>query len=75
MAELGEIIPQTMDANVVAQNPKLGEIIPQVMNSNVPGLEDIPSYLEQVIQNWDVRKEEANQTMLDYQEGNLVLNL
>ena len=71
MAELGEIIPQTMDANVVAQNPKLGEIIPQVMNSNVPGLEDIPSYLEQVIQNWDVRKEEANQTMIDYQEGNL----
>ena len=71
MAQLGEEIPQTMGNEKVVSNSNLGPEIPQVMDSNVPGLEDIPSYLEQVIQNWDVRKEEANQTMIDYQEGNL----
>ena len=51
MAQLGEEIPQTMGNERVVSNSNLGPEIPQVMNSNVPGLEDIPSYLEQVIQN------------------------
>ncbi len=37
----------------------------------IPEGEGIPNYLEQVIQNWEKRKEEANQTMIDYQEGKL----
>lgn len=37
----------------------------------IEGGENTPNYLEQIIQNFDTRMEEGNQTMIDYQTGNL----
>ena len=46
----------------------------EIINDFVPimeGGEDTPNYLEQIIQNWDSRKEEGRETITDYQKGEL----
>ena len=80
MAQLGEKVQQEIVDNgvdngtTVVQNSNLGEKIPQTLDIAIDGAEEIPSYLEQITNNYAERQKQVNQTIKDYKAGNLDTN-
>ena len=77
MAQLGTAIEQTLDDNngtAVVQQSNLGEIVPQTLDVPMDGAEDIPSYLDQVVQNFGKRINEQKDITGDWRKGELDTN-
>ena len=80
MAQLGEKVQQEIVDNgvdngtTVVQNSNLGKKIPQTLDIAIDGAEEIPSYLEQITNNYAERQKQVNQTIKDYKAGNLDTN-
>jgi|TARA_R110002167_G_scaffold363328_1_gene583282 hypothetical protein len=71
MAQLGKAIPQTLEDEVVVSNSNLGPAIPQVMETAIEGGETIPSYLDQIIQNYGARMDEQENITQDWKSGKM----
>ena len=77
MAQLGTAIEQTLDDNngtEVVQQSNLGQIVPQTLDVPIDGAEDIPSYLDQVVQNFGKRINEQKDITGDWRKGELDTN-
>ena len=72
--QLGEKIPQTLDDEVVASNSKLGPPIEQTLDVPIDGSEEIPSYVDQIVQNFGARVEEQKDITGDWWKGEMDLN-
>ena len=74
MAQLGTAIEQTLDDNngtAVVQQSNLGEIVPQTLDIPIDGAEDIPSYLDQIVQNFDTRMLHQDKLTKRWKEGEM----
>ena len=74
MAELGTAIEQTLDDNngtEVVQQSNLGEIVPQTLDIPIDGAEDIPSYLDRIVQNFDTRMLHQDALTKRWKEGEM----
>lgn len=74
MAQLGDAIPQVMETKKVSANSNLGPAIPQVMTTAIEGGETIPSYMDQIIQNWGARMDEQENITQDWKSGKMASN-
>ena len=76
-AQLGTSIEQTLDDNngtAVVQQSKLGEIVPQKLDIPIDGSEEIPGYIDQIVQNFGNRIEEQKDISGDWWRGEMDLN-
>jgi len=73
-AQLGTAIEQTLDDNngtAVVQQSNLGKIVPQTLDIPIDGAEEIPSYLDQIVQNFGKRINEQKDITGDWQRGEM----
>jgi len=74
MAQLGTAIEQTLDDNngtAVVQQSNLGKIVPQTLDIPIDGAEEIPSYLDQIVQNFDTRMLHQDKLTKRWKEGEM----
>ena len=80
MAQLGEKVQQEIVDNgidngtTVVQNSNLGKKIPQTLDIAIDGAEDIPSYLEQIKNNYAKRQQQVQQSIEDHRAGEMDTN-
>lgn len=72
--QLGEQIEQTLDNDVAVQNSNLGPALEQVMDVSMDGAENIPGYLEQIVDSFGKRQDEVKQSVIDYKAGEMDAN-
>jgi len=73
-SQLGTAIEQTLDDNngtTVVQNSNLGEIVPQTLDIPIDGAVEIPSYLDQIVQNFDTRMLHQDKLTKRWKEGEM----
>tara|TARA_R110000787_G_scaffold245813_1_gene351610 strand:+ start:178 stop:1938 length:1761 start_codon:yes stop_codon:yes gene_type:complete len=72
--QIGEQIEQTLDNDVAVQNSNLGPALEQVMDVSMDGAENIPGYLEQIVDSFAKRQDEVKQSVIDYKAGEMDAN-
>jgi len=75
--QLGPAIPQTLDDNngtEVVQESNLGPAIPQTLDIPIDGAEDIPGYIDQIVQNFGKRINEQKDITGDWKRGEMDTN-
>lgn len=72
--QLGEQIEQTLDNDVAVQSSNLGPALEQVMDVSMDGAENIPGYLEQIVDSFAKRQNEVKQSVRDYKAGEMDAN-
>ena len=74
VTQLGEQIEQTLDNDVAVQSSNLGPALEQVMDVSMDGAENIPGYLEQIVDSFAKRQNEVKQSVRDYKAGEMDAN-